>query len=551
MDEPRVRVLVVDDDDVDRMAVRRSLRASGIDADVVEVGDARGALEALRTSTFDCALFDFRMPGSDGLELLRQVRADGVMTPVIMLTGFGDEQTAVELMKAGAADYLPKNSLTPDRLAQSLRAVLRLRQAEVEAGRAETQLRAYAAQLRELAQAAIEVNSNLSVDAMLQLTTEHARRIFGARRAETRLEPTEITGVDAAATADGARIWHAGEEVATLTSWTDVTREMQGLTLEALTAIAQAEAERGTDSRLSAPLVARSGRKLGVIELWGKKEGQFTDSDHAILTQLAQMCSVALQNARLYKSAQDATRARDDLVAIVSHDLRNPVHTIHMAASFLLETAPPSDRRVTSRRQLEVIQRAATRANRLIQDLLDVARIQAGGLVVDPNPVNASSLVQEAIDSASPLAGAAGLQVNRSVEEPAPDVLCDRDRILQVFANLIGNAIKFTPRGGEIFVGAQPEAAVSALEARFWIKDTGPGIPVENIPHVFDRYWQARSTAKLGTGLGLSIAKGIVEAHGGRIWVESEIGKGACFAFTLPVAGRGPDLAKGAAEPRR
>jgi signal transduction histidine kinase len=560
MDEPQVRLLVVDDDDVDRMAVRRSLRASGIDADVVEVGDARAALESLRASRFDCALFDFRMPGSDGLELLRQVRAEGVMTPVIMLTGFGDEQTAVELMKAGAADYLPKNSLTPDRLAQSLRAVLRLHQAEVEAGRAETQLRSYAEQLRELAQAAIEVNSNLSVDAMLQLTTEHARRIFGARRAETRLEPAGMTGVSAAATTsgtDGARIWHAGEEVATLTSWTDVTREMQGFTIEALMAAAQAEAEQGTVSRLSAPLLARSGRSLGVIELWGKKQGEFTESDHAILTQLAQMCSVALQNARLYKSAQDATRARDDLVAIVSHDLRNPIHTIHMAASFLLETAPPTDRRLTSRRQLEVIQRAATRANRLIQDLLDVARIQAGGLVVDPNPVNAASLVQEAIDSATPLAGAAGLQIRRAVDEPTPDVLCDRDRILQVFANLIGNAIKFTPRGGDIAVGARhqgvivedQESVASANEARFWIQDTGPGIPPENIPHVFDRYWQARSTAKLGTGLGLSIAKGIVEAHGGRIWVDSELGKGACFAFTLPVAGAGPDLAKGAAEP--
>jgi signal transduction histidine kinase/CheY-like chemotaxis protein len=540
MNEPRVRVLVVDDDDVDRMAVRRSLRSSGIEADVVEVGDARGALESLRANHFDCALFDFRMPGSDGLELLRQVRAEGVLTPVIMLTGFGDEQTAVELMKAGAADYLPKNSLTPDRLAKSLRSVLRLRQAEIEAGRAETQLRSYAAQLRELAQAAIEINSNLSVDAMLQLTTEHARRIFGARRAETRLEPAEITGVDTATTPDGARIWHAGEEVASLTSWTDVTREMQGLSLEALTAIAQAEAERGTSSRLSAQLLARNGRSLGVIELYGKKEGEFTDSDHAILTQLAQMCSVALQNARLYKSAQDATRARDDLVAIVSHDLRNPVHTIHMAASFLLETAPPTDRRLTSRRQLEVIQRAATRANRLIQDLLDVARIQAGGLIVDPNPVNAASLVQEAIDSATPLAGAAGLKLSRTVEEPAPEVLCDRDRVLQVFANLIGNAIKFTPRGGDIAVGARPELALETAtysnEARFWIRDTGPGIPAENIPHVFDRYWQAKSTAKLGTGLGLSIAKGIVEAHGGRIWVESEPGKGACFAFTLPVA---------------
>jgi signal transduction histidine kinase len=549
MDEPQVRILVVDDDDVDRMAVRRSLRASGIDADVVEVGDARAALESLRARRFDCALFDFRMPGSDGLELLRQVRAEGVQTPVIMLTGFGDEQTAVDLMKAGAADYLPKNSLTPDRLAQSLRAVLRLHQAEVEAGRAETQLRSYAEQLRELAQAAIEINSNLSVDAMLQLTTEHARRIFGARRAETRLEPAGMTGVAAAATGsgtDGARIWHAGEEVATLTSWTDVTRELKGFTMEALMAAAQAEAEQGRVSRLSAPLLARSGRSFGVIELWGKKQGEFTESDHAILTQLAQMCSVALQNARLYKSAQDATRARDDLVAIVSHDLRNPVHTIHMAASFLLETAPPTDRRLTSRRQLEVIQRAATRANRLIQDLLDVARIQAGGLVVDTNPVNAASLVQEAIDSATPLAGAAGLQLRRAVEETAPDVLCDRDRILQVLANLIGNAIKFTPRGGDIAVGARqhsaavetPESVAPFNEARFWIQDTGPGIPAENIPHVFDRYWQARSTAKLGTGLGLSIAKGIVEAHGGRIWVESELGKGACFAFTLPIAAK-------------
>ncbi len=227
MEEDLVRILIVDDDDVDRMAVRRSLRSSGIAADVVEVGDARAALSALRADKFDCALFDFRMPGSDGLELLRQVRAEGVMTPVIMLTGFGDEQTAVELMKAGAADYLAKNSLTPDRLAQSLRAVLRLHQAEVEAGRAEIQLRSYASQLRELAQAAIEINSNLSVDAMLQLTTEHARRIFGARRAETRLEPAGMTAVDPSSGAgEGGtpRIWHAGEAVETLTSWTDVNR---------------------------------------------------------------------------------------------------------------------------------------------------------------------------------------------------------------------------------------------------------------------------------------------------------------------------------------
>jgi len=150
--EEKLKILVVDDDDVDRMAVRRSLKASGIDAEVTEAGDATGALDCMQRSRYDCALFDYRMPGSDGLELLRRMRADGIATPVIMLTGFGDEQTAVELMKAGASDYLPKNTLTPERLAQSLRAVLRIHQAEVEAGKAEDQLRLYASQLRSLAE---------------------------------------------------------------------------------------------------------------------------------------------------------------------------------------------------------------------------------------------------------------------------------------------------------------------------------------------------------------------------------------------------------------
>jgi signal transduction histidine kinase len=285
------------------------------------------------------------------------------------------------------------------------------------------------------------------------------------------------------------------------------------------------------DNAIAAPLVGRNGRTLGVIQLWEKKEGRFNESDEAVLTQLAQMCSVALENARLYKAAQDATRARDDLVAIVSHDLRNPVHTINMAAAFLLEIAPPVDRRVTSRRQLEVIQRAAQRANRLISDLLDVAKIQAGGLAVELAPVEVPSLVQEALESATPMATAKHLTLDRTVEN-VPPVAADRDRVLQVLGNLLGNAIKFTPAGGQVTVRAEHDG----VEAKFSVCDTGPGIPPEHVPHVFDRYWQAKSTAKLGTGLGLSIAKGIVEAHAGRIWVESEPGRGASFIFTLPYA---------------
>jgi signal transduction histidine kinase len=312
-----------------------------------------------------------------------------------------------------------------------------------------------------------------------------------------------------------------------------MTREMQSMSAEELSALnASTMSEDSSGSALVTPLVGRNGRTLGIIRLWGKKVGKFTESDEAILTQLAQLCSVALENARLYKAAQDATRARDDLVAIVSHDLRNPIHTINMAAAFLLEVAPPVDRRITSRRQLEVIQRQANRANRLISDLLDVAKIQAGGLTVEPVPVDVLSLVQEALESANPLATSNQLKLCREVEDDGARVLSDRDRVLQVFANLLGNAIKFTPKGGEITIRAESAGS----EIRFGVCDTGPGIPPEHLPHVFDRYWQAKSTAKLGTGLGLSIAKGIVEAHGGRIWVESEPGKGASFIFTLPCA---------------
>lgn len=540
MAENGLRILVVDDDEVDRMAVKRALKSSGLEASVTEAGNAEAALALLEKQVFDCTLLDYRMPGSDGLDVVRRAREKGNLVPFIMLTGFGDEQTAVELMKAGAADYIPKSSLTAERLALSLRGVLRVHQAEIEASKADFELRRYAMQLRSVAQAAIEINSTLAVDAMLQATTENARRILSARYAETRLT---VDAQPSGGALEGQQaMWRASapdEDERELTSWADATRdEMPGITPEILALLA-ANPDAPLEipgfkvpNTITADLAGRDGKTLGTIQLWDKKDAaEFDDADEAILTQLAQLAAVALENARLFRAAQDATRARDDLVAIVSHDLRNPVHTIQMAASFLLEIAPVNDRRVQARRQLEVIQRSATRANRLIQDLLDVARIQAGGLAVDPVPVDVKSLIQEAAESATPLASAAQLTVSCIAPDHPIVVASDRERVLQVFANLIGNAIKFTPKGGEIRILACRENN----EVRFTVADTGPGIPPEHLDHVFDRYWQARSTAKLGAGLGLSIAKGIVEAHGGRIWVESPPRSGAEFNFTLPV----------------
>src|SRR5262245_29263810 len=237
---------------------------------------------------------------------------------------------------------------------------------------------------------------------------------------------------------------------------------------------------------------------------------------------------VELDNVRLVGEAQDALRAREDLLAIVSHDLRNPLGVVLASTSLLLKSNLPPDKQERARRQVEAIQRAGNRMNRLIRDLLDFASIQAGRLSVSVRPQDVASMVSEVLEVMEPLAAAKSMKL---VSDVAPDlaIRCDHDRVIQLFSNLVGNSIKFTPDGGTITVRATPDAAV----VRFAVIDTGPGIPPDELPHVFDRYYQAQRKNRDGIGLGLSIARGIVEAHGGRIWVESEEGQGSTFSFTL------------------
>jgi len=179
--------------------------------------------------------------------------------------------------------------------------------------------------------------------------------------------------------------------------------------------------------------------------------------------------------------------------------------------------------------QLQTVLRSAERMNRLIRDLLDSASIEAGKLVVEPQLTDVASLVAEAIDAVTPLAVAKGIALETNVAADVSRVWADPNRLQQVFANLVGNALKFTPRGGRITVAAGP----AGDRAQFSVADTGPGIAEEDLPHLFDRFWQARRTARLGSGLGLAIVKGIVLAHGGQVWVESTPTVGSTFYFTL------------------
>ena len=230
--------------------------------------------------------------------------------------------------------------------------------------------------------------------------------------------------------------------------------------------------------------------------------------------------------------AERATRSRDDVLAVVAHDLRNPVHTISMAAA-LVTDLPLNEADRT--KQLAIIQRSAKGMDRLINDLLDVSKIEAGTLSVAPRPISASGVVQETQDAFAALAKERRITFTCEAE-PMPDIAADHDRLLQVLSNLVGNAFKFTPPGGRVSLFA---AAVEN-HVRFSVEDTGPGIAAADLPRIFDRFWQKQRATRSGAGLGLAIAKAIVTAHRGEIWAESSEGVGSTFHFTVPVSGAEP-----------
>jgi signal transduction histidine kinase len=246
--------------------------------------------------------------------------------------------------------------------------------------------------------------------------------------------------------------------------------------------------------------------------------------------------------SRMYKEAEDTIDAREQVLKIVSHDLRNPLHTISMCASLLLDVPmQPSDQNG----HLQRIKRAGERMNRLVQDLLDVAKLEAGRVGIDAREIQVAPLVREAHEMLAPLAAEKSIRLDSAVSDVLPPVTADGGRVLQVLSNLVGNAVKFTPREGRIVIRADPAPG----GVRFSVADTGPGIPQEQLGKLFGRFWQGNPADRRGIGLGLSIAKGIVDAHGGRIWVESRVGEGTTFYFTLGTAL--PPTASGSRERRR
>jgi PAS domain S-box-containing protein len=501
----RLRILIVDDDETDRLAVRRCLHHSGMSVAVDEAGSAAEALKLIGSSAYDCVLLDYYLPDMSGLSLFERLRAGSPDLPVVMFTGRGDEDIAVELMKAGAADYLPKASITPERLAAGLRHAIELTRANAARKQAEHELRAQESQFRTLANA-IPQFAWMADDS-------GARHWFNQRWLDyTGIRLEELKGW-------GWRQVHHPDHVDRVTQlirhscatgepWED-TFPLRGKDGTYRWFLSRALPIRGTD---------------GEIVGWLGTNTDVTDQKNAE----AERERLLMLEHEARSRAEDATKARDALLAIVAHDLRNPLHII-MSAAAKIPPSPPDEK---GRNYVEFIQRSAREMNRLVSDMLDVSNMESGNFAVQRAPVDLRAVLEEARDSFGMSAQERNITLDYDVEADVRSVIADRDRLLQVIGNLLGNAFKFTPEGGRVSLRACGREG----RAEIIIGDSGPGIAPENLPHIFERFWRTDRGARAGAGLGLTICKGIIEAHNGHIWAESTVGVGTTFHVSIPGA---------------
>jgi PAS domain S-box-containing protein len=412
--------------------------------------------------------------------------------------------------------------------------------------KAEKALREQAQLLRQLAQAALTIHSADSLDSALRVVAEEARRILDAHQAVVSLSVWDgsAQAINAVSLSEKYARWRGydilpgGEGICSLACQSNRPLRLTQAEVEDHPAWRNfsGEADRRPPLRglLAAPLVSRAGKNLGLVQLSDKEHGEFSENDEAVLVQLAHIASVAIENARLYTELRDQDRRKDEFLALLAHELRNPLAPLRSGLEVI--RLADGERQVVGKAR-GMMERQLAHMVRLIDDLLDIARINRNKLELRRSKVLLANVVTSAVETTRPMIDAAAHELTVSI--PPHPVYLDADltRLAQVVANLLSNSAKYTRRGGHIWLGAE----VLPNEVQISVRDDGVGIPAEYLETIFDMFAQVDRNmegSNGGLGIGLALVRGLVQMHGGTVKAESPgPGKGSTFTVRLPLLG--------------
>ena len=588
------RVLVVDDDELDRRAVRRALaRADLPGLRVEEAADAKSAIQMLTASEsesrYDCVLLDYSLAGDTGIEMLESLRGRWLPVPVVMLTGQTDPLTAAGSIKAGAVDYLTKDLITPERLAQVIRAAMRVGQVEASLAEANRRLKEQAEQLEQQVAESLALTDELeraneqlyeakeAADAA-RAEVETLNRIGGILASELHLERIVQTVTDETTALTGAQfgaffynvIDEQGEKF-TLYTLSGAPREafenfghpratpvfaptFHGTAIVRSDDITedprygQMPPHHGMPpghlpvrSYLAVPVTSRNGSVIGGLFFGHEETGVFTERAERLTNGIAAWAAVAMDNARLYEAeqrarsaAEQANKAKSEFLANMSHELRTPLNAIGGYTELIVEgiRGPVTD---PQRADLERIKRNQRYLLSLINDILNFAKLEAGRVQFTPKTVSMNESLGQLEALVQPQIQQKQLQYEYHCCDASYTALVDPERLQQILLNLLSNAIKFTPAGGRIVVLCM--ATADHMEVR--VRDSGVGIPPDKLEQIFEPFVQldrGQPAGNVGTGLGLAISRDLARAMGGDLRARSNPGQGSTFILSVPRA---------------
>jgi signal transduction histidine kinase len=536
-----MRLLLVEDNADDALLIQETL----CEITVVEIVHADRLSQAkahLADGHFDAVLLDLSLPDAQGLESIGQVRGQAPGVPIVVLTGLRDEETAVKAVEQGAQDFLIKGQVDGHLLARSLRYAIQRHRAEERLKERNRELQV----LRKISETILgSLDLKLVLDGILeQAMLSGSFDLGNIRLLDSSRETLEVAAArgyrDAknivshrgvSATEEGRQSSHFQRRLLEEPCIEEHVQASKGL---------RTFRREGLESFFSVPVRA-DGEVLGILQLGSRTPRKYKDEEVHLLETIGKQMGIAIQRAQLYEETrrqaselERANKLQADFSAMIAHDLRSPLMNISGVAELMLEGMFGSLTE-DQKKWLLRIQANSRSLVALVSDFLDVSKLESGYVNVNREPVQLDELVHKSVENNRVLGLEKKISVKVALNGSFPAILADPRRLDQVLSNLISNAIKFTGEGGEIEVGA---GLVDVNHVNVWVKDNGEGIPAHELAQVFEKYRQggnARNSDYKGTGLGLVICKMIVEAHGGRIWAESEEGKGSTFTFLLPV----------------